>query len=446
MGWKRMMNRIWIFSEIIQMTKQLGTKCVPNAERAPFKMKAQKQYSGFLPRSVSDPASGPSLVKWAWILLILVTMCVGCDKMKPGGNGKKGELNQKPGKPPLVSVAVHAVTRGPMERVVKASTDLSAEISVKVYSRTANFVAELLVEEGSQVRKGDLMARLEDDIQTTQLEKAKVNEERARFEFERQQKLFGDNIISDQEFKNAELDYRQQKLLLAEAQRELDFTRIHAPIDGTVTIRMINLGDNITSGQHLFDLVDFHSIKAPVFLPESELNRLHVNQAARIFSPALGNHANDGYIERISPTVDARSGTVEILVGLREIKELRPGMYVNVEIVTDTRDQAVLIPKDALIYDADQMFVFRLVPGQEFPNRTVERVLIQPAMEDITSVEPVDGIQPGDQIIITGKTGLRADSRVRLPQDPESDPEDPSTPPINKKGPAAKKSEESPSV
>lgn len=445
------MNRIYLFSEKIQMTKHVGEKCVPNAERAPFKMKADKQFSEFLHRTTSISGFGLYRITWFWVILFLFTMCVGCDKMKPGGNGKKGDMTQKPGKPPLVSVAVHEVSRGPMERVVKASTDLSAEISVKVFSRTANFVAELLVEEGGLVRKGDLMARLEDDIQTTQLEKAKVNEERARFEFERQQKLFGDNIISDQEFKNAELDYRQQKLLLAEAERELDFTRIHAPIDGTVTVRMINLGDNITSGQHLFDLVDFNSIKAPVFLPESELNRLHTDQSARVYSPVLGNHAYEGYIERISPTVDARSGTVEVLVGLREVQDLRPGMYVNVEIVTDTRDQAILIPKDALIYDADQMFVFRLVPGQAFPNRSVERVLIQLAMEDVTSVEPASGIQPGDQIIITGKTGLRADSRVRLPQDPESDPEEQSAkeqndPSSNKKGPSGKKSKESPSV
>lgn len=339
--------------------------------------------------------------------------------------GPGADKNKKDGgddKPVMVTVGVSEIRRGRLDRIVKASTDLQAEASVRVFARTSNFVKELLVEEGDVIREGDLMVRLVDDIQKTQFEKAKVNEERARLEYERQEKLYRDQIISDQEFKNAELDYRQQKLLLEEAERELEFTRVVAPLNGTVTQRLINLGDNVSVNQHLFDLVDFHSIKAPVFLPEAELTHLETGQVARVMSPALGDVVFEGFVERISPTVDSRSGTVEVLIGFRDVDRLRPGMYVNVEIVTATRMDALLVPREALLYDADQIFVFRLVKGLDYPERKVERILIDPAMEDKDFIEPVSGIEEGDRLVVIGKAGLRPDSLVRLPGDPQELP------------------------
>jgi membrane fusion protein (multidrug efflux system) len=355
------------------------------------------------------------------VMILGMLLLSGC--RPPFGPG--ADKNKKAGgddKPVMVTVGVSEIRRGRLDRIVKASTDLQAEASVRVFARTSNFVKELLVEEGDVIREGDLMVRLVDDIQKTQFEKAKVNEERARLEYERQEKLYRDQIISDQEFKNAELDYRQQKLLLEEAERELEFTRIVAPINGTVTQRLINLGDNVSVNQHLFDLVDFQSIKAPVFLPEAELTHLETGQVARVMSPALGDVVFEGFVERISPTVDSRSGTVEVLIGFRDVDRLRPGMYVNVEIVTATRMDALLVPREALLYDADQIFVFRLVKGLDYPERKVERILIDPAMEDKDFIEPVSGIEEGDSLVVIGKAGLRPDSLVRLPGDPQELP------------------------
>lgn len=361
------------------------------------------------------------------LCLITTLICnVGCKPPggKPGEGKGKGSLEDSKKKPSLVSVDVSALKNGPMERVVKAATDLIAEESVSVYSRTANFVAELVVEEGDIVEKGQVLARLENDIQTTRHEKALVSEERARLEYERLKSLSLSNIISDQEFKNAELELRQQKLQLEEARRELDYTEVKAPISGTITDRLINLGDIINNNHHMFDMVNFESIKAPVYLPEAELPRLKAGLLARVKSPSIGNRIFEGKVERISPLVDARSGTVEVIVGFNDIGQLRPGMYVNVEIVTDTLTDVLLVPREALIYDADQVFAYRLVKGKDYPNRSIERVLIQPAMEDRFNVTVNEGLSEGDKLIVIGKAGLRVDSLIRLPGDPEKLPED----------------------
>lgn len=363
----------------------------------------------------------------AYSAVIISLACFALLGCKPpfGKNGqdkRKGDSSDQA--KPLVYVDFHTLDLGSMQRVVKASTDLIAEESISVYARTSNFLEELLVEEGDVVKKGDVLIRLQNDIQLTQLQKAQLNEERSRIEYERLKSLASDNIVSEQEFKNAELDLKRERLILEEAERELEFTVIKAPIDGTVTDRLVNQGDIINTGAQLIDLVNFDSIKAPIYLPESELPNLKVGLKSRVTSPAIGKTVYTGAIERISPLVDARSGTVEVMVSFPNSSDLRPGMYVNVEVITNVIKDTLLIPRDSLIYDADQSFVYRLVAGKEFPNRSIERVLIEPILEDRDFVTVNQGLEKGDRIIIVGKSGLRVDTLVRLPGDPEEAPKD----------------------
>ena len=144
-----------------------------------------------------------------------------------------------------------------------------------------------------------------------------------------------------------ELD--QLELAFADATRELGYTEVRAPITGIVTSRLVNLGDYITVNQHLFDLVDFDTIVARVYVPERELERMRLGQTARIFSASLGGETKDGSVLRIAPVVDPKSGTVKVTVDVPRQRGLRPGMYVEIELVTDTREDALLLPKRAVI-------------------------------------------------------------------------------------------------
>ncbi len=92
-------------------------------------------------------------------------------------------------------------------------------------------------------------------------------------------------------------------------------------------------------------------------------------------------------------------------------------MYVSVELVTAVNEDAVLVPKKALIYDADQIFVFRLTDDQR-----VERLLIEPRLEDRDNIEPAGVLPPGDRIVVAGQAGLKDGSLVRLVGGAETDP------------------------
>lgn len=326
-----------------------------------------------------------------------------------------------------IPIEVTSIERGPIENQIKSSATLEAERTVPVFARTVNQVKEIRVEEGDVVEKGQVLLVMLDDIQRTQFNKAKTQMIKAQKEYNRVKELHDQALVSDEIFQNAELDLEQLKLTLEEAERELGYTIVVAPISGTISKKNVHVGDFVGSRRDesalLFEIVDFNSLVAYLYLPEKHLKELALDQIARVYPTFLNDEPVRGFVSRISPVVDPKTGTVKVTIGFKEIGRLRPGMYVNVELVTYTSPSAIRVPKEALVHDADQIFVFRLIPGLEYPKRKVERVLIAPQRTDRDFIEPADGIKEGDHLVVAGKIGLKDQALVRLPNDPKPSPD-----------------------
>lgn len=348
--------------------------------------------------------------------LVGLTACgngeAGARTFRQGGGEENGERQEE-----AVPVEVAAVSTGTIEATLRFSATLEAERDVNVLAEATRRVVELQVEEGDTVRRGDLLVRLEDDAQRSALAKAESQLEQRRKEFERQKGLWDQNLVSEQVYIDAEYQLEQSRLAYEDAQRELSYTEVRAPISGTISERMVDLGDFVSVNQPLFRLTDFDSIVARIYVPESDLKTIEVGQPARLVAEAVGGPPFEGEIERIAPVVDPGTGTVKVTVATPRQQGLRPGMYVQVELVTAVHEDAVLLPKKALVYDNDQIFAFRL--GEE---RRVERVAVDPVIEDAEWIEPAEGFTTSDEIVVAGQSGLKDGALVRLPGDP--DPED----------------------
>ena len=340
---------------------------------------------------------------------VAVAVClIGCRKGPVDGKTAKQDSKDE-----ALPVEVAAITRGAIESTIRNQAHLEAEEEVKVFARTVNRVTELLVEEGDLVRKEQVLLRLDDDIQKTAYAKAQTRLDKARQDFEREQTLFEQKLVSEQVFNAAKFELRQLELAFEDAKRELEYTEVRAPISGRISQRLVKYGDLVNLNQHLFDLVDFDSMVARVYLPEKSLPDLRLDQAARVTATALGAQEFKGYVKRIAPVVESKTGTVKVTIGFKEIGQLRPGMYVDVDLITAKRSDAILLTKRALLYDGELTYVFRLLP-----ERKVERVRVQTRIADRHNVEPVEGFNEGDQIVVAGQTGLKDGAKVRLPGDP----------------------------
>ncbi len=308
-----------------------------------------------------------------------------------------------------VPVEITELSRGRIESILRFSTNLEAESEVQVISEASRKIRSLLVEEGDDVRKNQVLIRLQDEEQRNELARVESQLANAKREFERRSNLFDQQLISEQEYNQAAYDLEQLEIAKADAQRQLSYTEVRAPIDGTITQRMVKVGDQISVNQHLFDIVDFDSIVARVYVPEKELFRVRAGQSSRVFADAAGGQNRFGTVDRIAPRVDPRSGTIKVTVSIPRSQGLLPGMYVTVELITEVHEDALLLPKKAIVYDADQLFVFRLRDDS-----TVERLLIQPALEDRDNVEPAGILSEGDRIVIAGQASLKDGSEIRL--------------------------------
>lgn len=310
-----------------------------------------------------------------------------------------------------IPVAALPMFRGRIESVLRFSTNLEAENRVDVLAEAERHVTDLLVEEGDTVRAGQTMLLLEDEAQRTALKRVESQLERSRLEYERQRRLFEQDLISEQAYNQARYDMEQLELALEDAERELGYATVTAPISGIVTERLINVGDHVENHTKLFEIIDFDSIVARVFVPERQLAGLFVGQPARVLAQSLAG-SREAAIERISPVVDPQSGTVKVTLGIPGNQGLLPGMYVEVDLVAAALEDTLLAPKRALVYDQEQVFVFRVAQGDDGPRaeRLMVRILIE--SEDVVHLEA--DLADGERLIVAGQAGLKDGARIRL--------------------------------
>jgi len=330
------------------------------------------------------------------------------DTKKSKKKDKDGE-DEEEDEEEAVPIEVVSLERGRIEALLRFSTNLEAENEVQVFSEAERKVTRLLVEEGDDVARGQLLVSLQDEAQRTEVARVESQLAKAKREYERQTNLWEQKLISEETYTEATHNMEQLELALRDAKRELRYTEVRAPIKGTITERFVNVGDQVTVNQHLFDIVDFDSIVARVYVPEKELYRLKPGLEARIFAEAGGAEPRTGTVDRLAPRVDPKSGTVKVTVAIPRSENLLPGMYVTAELITEVHEDAVLVPKKALVYDADQIFVFRMKDDE-----TVERLLIEAALQDRDNIEPASILAAGDRVVVGGQSSLKDGSMVRL--------------------------------
>ena len=346
----------------------------------------------------------------AFLPLFFALALAGCGREGgPGGADRADAASDSTAtEDPAVPVEVSVVTTGPIESVIRATSTLEAEEQVDVLAEASRRVVQILVEEGDQVAQGALLLRLQDDEQKSMLAKAQTAHDTAEREWERQQSLYDRELTTEKAYNDALAAFEQRQIELQDARRELGYTQVRASIGGAGVRRFVKLGDQVNPGQQLFEIIDFSSLQALIYVPEKELTRLEAGQSVRLSAPAIRDESYECTLERVSPIVDARSGTVKATVAVGGQPGLRPGLYVDIEVVTDVRPDAVLVPKRSLVYDEDRMSVFRVKNGR------AERVPVIPALTDPQWVMPASGFAVGDTLVTAGQAGLKNGARVEI--------------------------------
>ncbi len=327
-------------------------------------------------------------------------------------------------------VRVRPLLRGVIERRLEATANVDSLNVVDVIPERAEPVVEIFVEEGDRVKAGQELARLRSEQvdlsrrdAEVRLAETKLGTLQAQRDFERNQRLWqeGGNtprLIAEQVLETSRQAWDSAKAAEAGAQVTLDraawdLTRctLRSPIAGIVTLRDLSLGDMATVGQRAFQIADLSRPKLIFYRPQRELVSLMGGQPVTATSEALPGISIPGLIERIAPVVDANTGTIKVVAGLNPGELVLPtGILMRLTVVLERREQALLVPKEALLYEGGGAYVFVLREGH------ARRILIVPGFEDAKHLEAAaeTALSEGEFLVVVGGDRLADGDEVEV--------------------------------
>jgi membrane fusion protein (multidrug efflux system) len=332
---------------------------------------------------------------------------------KEDGEGEDGEEEEKD---PAIPVSVHEVARGPVSSYVTATSNLVAENQVQVLAEAEGRVEQLNVEEGQWVKKGELLAALVRDDEQITFDKAEVRLANATSVFHRARRLSKEGLTTQEDLDKATMEHRVAQQELAEATWNLEKTEIRAPFDGRLTTRNVTLGRHVQLGDELFTVTDFNPLISRIFLPEKDIIGLEEGRSVRITLKADEQIEFQGRIRQISPVVDTSTGTVKLtLEAIDPPAAVRPGGFVNIAIVRETRSDAILLPREAVVRELQSAHVFVVKD-----DNTAERRDITLGMEEEDHLEVTSGLESGEVVVVAGQGGLKSGKTIKIIPDSDT--------------------------
>jgi membrane fusion protein (multidrug efflux system) len=321
-----------------------------------------------------------------------------------------------------VPVQLAAVVDTSISSYIAAAANLEPEKTADVLAKVDGTVVSIDVEEGDNVTKGQVLARLDGSELRLQREQARIRAETSASELERAKSLFAKGLMSEK-------DYSDQKSTADLAQSELEaadlqysYTTIAAPFTGKVTRRSVDLGRTVRTGTSLFTVEDTTPLLCKIYLPSHLIPSIEVGQMAEVSVGGSADSVITGRVRMISPVVDPATGTVKVTLELNgHDSTVRPGAFADIRMIADTHDGVPAIPRKAVISEGGDLFVF--AAGSD----TVRRVQVTTGYQQGDLVEVLSGLAPGDSVVVVGHGGIEEGSKIRVVSAPGSTLAEPDT-------------------
>jgi len=307
--------------------------------------------------------------------------------------------------------AVEVARAGAMRLRDETSTvgSLRSRQGVMLRPEASGRIDKLGFKDGDRVRRGQLLVQLDDTLQRAQLAQAKAQASIARTNLQRNRDLASQNFVSQSAVDQsaAALEVAEAQVALADAQ--LVRMRVLAPFDGVAGIRLVNVGDYVKDGADLVPIDDVAGMLVDFRLPEGVLSRLKVGQVVDVTLDGLPGKAFKGRVDAFDSQLDANGRSLLVRASLANDEGLlRPGMFARARLVFSTRDDAVVVPEEALVPQGGRQFVVKVVEGPKGP--ATERLEARLGLRVPGKVEIMDGLKVGDLVVTAGQARLmRAD-------------------------------------
>ena len=318
--------------------------------------------------------------KWLWLIIILLVLGLG------------GYIFLRWWNSDIITIKTASVTRGKIESIISASGIVNAPV-YELGTKLGGKIADLKVKEGDTVSRGQLLAEFD-------------NYEQARNDFERSKRLYRDGAVSQQAFDAAKTAF--------------ELSRIVAPNDGIVAKINYRLGETVVPASPAIVVVNYEQSWVEAQVDEIDIAGVKIGDRVKITSDVYPDKIYIGEIYWIAPIAELRrvGGRVKLdeesYVFLCKIKfigahaELKVNMSVNVDIVTQKKEQALLLPREALVSKDDSLTVFVVKKNRVYQTK------ILTGLRSYASVEATAGVTEGEVVAVSNLPKLKNKVRIKV--------------------------------
>jgi membrane fusion protein (multidrug efflux system) len=323
-----------------------------------------------------------------------------------------------------VSVEVARVRTMVVRDEVQAVGSLRSRRSVVLRPEVSGRVTQLYFSDGARVRKGQVLVQFDDQLPRAQMQQAQAELSIAQANHQRNRDLVAQGFVSQRSLDEsaASLQVAQAKLALAEATTAR--LRLVAPFDGIAGLRNVHVGDYLKDGADIVNIEDIDSVFVDFRLPERNQGQIRVGQLAQVALDALPGETFEAEVRAMDPLIDANGRSVSVRASIDNRRlQLRPGMFARVTAHFGTRDDALVVPEEAIVPDGSSPYVLTVVPGAVEGSLVARRAPVQLGLRSKGMVEVQKGLALGDRVVTAGQQRVQRDGApvrvVELPQVPD---------------------------
>ncbi len=314
---------------------------------------------------------------------------------------------------PLVSAVT--VTDTTFRHYTRVQGDVATRENILIYPEFSGVLTRIHVTEGQRVNKGALLATIDDGGLKSQLAQLEAQAALAKTTFERQQRLWEQNIGSEIQFLEAQTAYESAQNAVNQLGSQLGKTSVRAPFSGVIDEVVTDEGQVVGPGQNpLFRLVNLQNMYVEADVPETYLNKIQTGTPVIIEIPAI-NKEYEGTVKQVANFINPNNRTFQIEVSIPNDDGLvKPNLIATVKLNDYTSENAIVVPENAIQKNSmGESIVYVLQPENDSIGVAL-RKMVETGYSQNNLVEVTSGLNAGEEIIVEGARNLRDQQKVKF--------------------------------
>ncbi len=316
-------------------------------------------------------------------------------------------------------VSVTTVNDTLFRHYVELQGSVDTKQNIVITPEMAGIMTLVYVKEGDQVKKGQRLAKIDDGGLAQQLQQMKVQAALAQTTFERQQRLWNQNIGSEIEYLQAKANYEGQQNAINSMQEQLAKTTVTAPFSGVIDDVITEQGNVVAPGTQLFRLVNLDDMYIEVEVPETYIADVNEGTSVKVEFPVLGETV-ESKVRQSSSFINPANRSFKIDVPVdNKNGRIKPNLTARLKINDYTQDNAILVPS-AVVNENQEGDQYVMVAtqvqenGEQYATGVAQRKIVKTGKTTTGMVEILEGLEKGDILIIEGARTVKQDQEIRI--------------------------------